>query len=110
VAMGVAGNAGNPRPILGSGKFLFRKSRVDSAINRLHFRRNSILNIGIKTFFSISRRVAPLIGPPENVSSVQLSAVIPPHNTPRGALLYFSNKQLGFSCVWETTFQSRALR
>lgn len=109
-AVGVEGNAGDPRPIHGSEKFPFRKLRADSAISRLHFRRTSILNTGIKTFFSISRRGVPLIGPPKKFSSVQLSAVIPPQNTPCGALLYFSNIQLGFSCVWETTFQSQALR
>jgi hypothetical protein len=84
-------NAGDPRPMQGSRKFPFRKSRADSAISRLHFRRTSILNVGIKTFFGVSRRVVPLIGPPEKLSSVQLFAVIPPHNIPSGALLYFSN-------------------
>ena len=107
--MEVEGNAGDPRPIRGSEKFPFRKSRADSAISSLQFCRTPILNMGIKTFFSISRRVVPLIGPPEKFSLAQLFAVIPPHNTPCGALLYFSNIQLGFSCVWETTFHSQAL-
>lgn len=98
-AVGVLGNAGDPRPIHSCGKFPFRKSRADSAISRLHFRRTSVLNKDINTFFSVSRHVVPLIGPREKFSSVQLFAVIPPHNTACGALLYFFNTQLGFSCV-----------